>query len=314
MKRPTLGRAHPLSQSARQIVRGGLPIENYDEDLAAEIPNSLAPAERGDVATPQITGTSGQPFTTNKLYPSTGSTLFKAYPYGTVGHLYFTEPSGDFQCSASVIRANVIATAGHCVADGSGHYYSNWVFIPAQNGTKQPYGMWTWSDADTTSAWFSGGGAVPNEQDDALIVLNTRKVKGVAHRIADYTGYLGYEYNAPIPYSVTQLGYPCNLDSCSDPVATYAQVASGPTNTFLWGSAEQGGASGGPIIADFGQAPSGVPSETLGGNIVVASFSFYYTAAGVLQDGASIFYAPGQNGEYTFGDLINWACTGTTNC
>ncbi len=95
---------------------------------------------------------------------------------------------------------------------------------------------------------------------------------------------------------------------------TYAQVSAGPTNTFLWGSATQGGGSGGPEIQDFGQAPSGVPSETLGGNILVASFSFYYTATGYLEDGASILYAPGQNGEYTFGDLINWACTNTTNC
>jgi hypothetical protein len=313
--KPATLHPRPVASGARQIFRGGLPTEAYDASLAVDMPGSVAAAPEGRaLATPQLTGTSGQPYTTNKLYPSSGAALYKAYPYGTVGHLFFTEPSGDYQCSASVIRANVIATAGHCVNDGSGHYFKNWVFYPGETGTVKPYGAWTWSNADTTSAWYSGGGGVPNEQDDALIILKTRTIGGVVHKVADYTGYLGYEFNAPIPNSVTQLGYPCNLDGCSDPVATYAQVSSGPSNTYLWGSATQGGGSGGPIIQDFGQAPSGVPSETLGGNIVVASFSFYYTASGYYEDGASIFYAPGQNSEYTFGDLINWACTGTTNC
>jgi len=301
-------------KGARQIVQGGLPTEAYDESLAVDLPGSDQHADAKKLATPNLTGGSGLPFTTNKLYPSSGAKLYTAFPYGTVGHLFFTEPSGDYQCSASVIRANVIATAGHCVADGNGNYYTNWVFIPAQNGTVQPYGQWNWASAWTSSAWWSGGGVVPNEQDDALIILATRTIKRVVHRVGDYTGYLGYEYNAPAPNSLTQLGYPCNLDGCSDPVANYAQASSGPTNNFVWGSAVQGGGSGGPIVQDFGQAPSGVPSETLGGNIAVASFSFYYTASGYFEDGGSIFYAPGQNGERTFGDLINWACTGTTNC
>jgi len=312
-KPPTV-HARPIASGARQIFRGGLPTEAYDPALAIDIPGSVSGPHANATAHPLLTGTSGQPFTTNKLYPSSGAALYKAYPYGTVGHLFFTEPSGNYQCSASIIRANVIATAGHCVNDGSGHYYKNWVFYPAEAGTLKPYGAWTWSNADTTSAWYNGGGGVPNEQDDALIILKTRTIGGVVHKVADYTGYLGYEFNAPIPNSITQLGYPCNLDGCSDPVANYAQVSAGPSNTYLWGSAVQGGGSGGPILQDFGQAPSGVPSETLGGNIVVASFSFYYTASGYYEDGASILYAPGQNGEYGFGDLINWACTGTTNC
>jgi hypothetical protein len=304
----------PLASGARQIVHGNFPTAAYDPDLAVEMPGSVGHADAQGLAKPLLTGSSGQPYTTNKLYPSSGKALYQAYPYGTVGHLFFTEPSGDYQCSASVIRYNVIATAGHCVADGNGNYYTNWLFIPGESGTTKPFGSWSWANADTSSAWYFGGGGVPNEQDDALIILNTRKIKGVVHRVGDFTGDLGYEYNAPIPNAITQLGYPCNLDGCADPVATYAQVSAGPSNTYLWGSATQGGGSGGPEIQDFGQAPSGVPAEAFGGNILVGSFSFYYTANGFYEDGASILYAPGQNGEFTFGDLINWACTGTSNC
>ncbi len=302
------GHVRPQATAARQIVPGALPKLPYDESLAVKLYDDSLIPHREPTLQP-IVGSGGLPFTTNRLYPAGDKVLHAVYPYATVGHLYFTEPSGDFQCSASVIRANTIATAGHCVNDGNGNYYTNWLFIPAQNGSLAPYGKWTWANAITTSAWYSGGGGVPNEQDDAVIVLNQRKVKGTYYTVGDYVGYLGYEFNAPLPTTVTQLGYPCNLDACGDPIATYAQDTAGPTNNFQWGSASFGGASGGPEIQDFGQAPSGVPSETLGGNIAVSSFSYYYTTAGVDVDGGSIYYSPGQNGEYTFGDDLNYACS-----
>ncbi len=302
----TLRHARPAPSHAQpQIVHGALPTVAYDENEAVTLPDMAA--QPGAVRTnPNLVGGSGAPFTTNKLYPV--KDIYKAFPYGAIGHLFFTTPNGNFQCSASVIRASVIATAGHCVADGLGNYYSNWLFIPAQNGSVEPYASWTWSNADTTSSWWAGGGTVPNDQDDALIILAPQKYHGAVHRIGDITGYFGYEFNTPLPTALTQIGYPCNLDGCSDPVATYTQALQGPTNNFQFGTASFGGASGGPEVQDFGVAPSGVPAETLGGNIVVSSTSFTYLAANYDEDGASIFYAPGQNGEYTFGDLINWAC------
>jgi hypothetical protein len=309
--KPRAVAARPMAAGARQIVHGGFPSVAYDPALEEALPPSLATQNAATVR-PQLSGGSGQPFTTNRLYPDL--TLYKTYPYSAFGHLFFTTPNGNFQCSASVIRVGVIATAGHCVADGLGHYYTNWMFIPAANGTHAPFGHWGWTNAWTTSAWWSGGGTVPNEQDDAVILLTPRTVRGTVEHVGNYTGYLGYQYNAPQPTAITQVGYPCNLDSCSDPVATYGQVQSGPSNTFLWGTASFGGASGGPEIQDFGVAPSGVPAETLGGNIVIGSTSFTYTATGYNEDGASLFYAPGQNGEWTFGDILNAACATAGAC
>lgn len=307
------GLAPHVSSSARKTVPGGLPTVDYDGSEAVQLFDPTA-AQAKPGTKPFIVGTGGLPFTTNRLYPVGDKTLFKAYPYATFGQLFFSEPSGDYVCSASVIRANVIATAGHCVADGSGHYYSNWLFVPAENGAMAPYGKWTWAAADTTSSWFNGGGVVPNDQDDALIVLAEHKYQGAYRRIGDLVGYFGYEFNAALPTAVTQIGYPCNLDSCADPIAAYSQDNAGPNNNFQWGTASFGGASGGPEVQDFGQIPNGAPSEILGGNIVVSSTSYTYTAAGVDVDGGSIFYAPGQNGEYTFGDLINWACSFSDAC
>jgi len=140
-------------------------------------------------------------------------------------------------------------------------------------------------------------------------------------KIGQVTGYLGYQFNAQ-PTHLTQVGYPCNLDtSFGDcvrsiqfgPIRDDSQVFAGPNNNFEWGSAAFGGASGGPEIQDFGQQPlhpSGTPpSEAFGGNVLIASTSYTYSTSTQV-DGGSILAAPGQFGGSlkTFGDLINYVC------
>jgi len=312
------GRQTKVVSGAQQIFPGRGPLEPYDPAWAVDLSGGLEPLKHAAIpnAHSRLVGSGSIPYTTNRLYPQSDTVLYKVYPYATIGHLYFTEPSGDYQCSASVIRRNVIATAGHCVNDGNGNYYSNWEFIPADNGSSAPYGTWTWEAANVSSDWYYGGGGVPNAQDDAVIVLAQQKVngKGKAKSLGDVTGYLGYEFNAGLPTAITQIGYPCNLDGCADPIATYSEDTSGPTNNFQWGTYSYGGASGGPEIQDFGQAPSGVPSEAYGGNILVSSTSYDYTNSAYEVDGGSVLMAAGQGGTYNFGDLINYACGFANAC
>ena len=281
-------------------------VSDTDTDLM--LPPAVSPA---------AVGTTKYPYTINRLYPTAGSTTsnnFTFYPYQIVGQLFFTEPSGDFLCSASVIRLSVIATAGHCVSDGKGHFYTHWLFVPALHAGVAPYGRWNWAQVFVAGPWWNGGGSVPNRQDDALIVLTPNSSN---QKIGQLTGYLGFQYNSPLPNHLTQLGYPCNLDGCNDPVQNDSQVYSGPNNNFEWGTAAFGGASGGPEIQDFGQKPSGgpPPSEAFGGNVLISSTSYTY-GSGAQVDGGSILAAPGQFGGSlnTFGDLMNAACATAGNC
>src|SRR5215471_18668316 len=59
------------------------------------------------------------------------------YPVSTVGKLFFTEPSGNFVCSAAATyggNLDMVWTAGHCVGPQGGQsYYSNWLFCPEYN-------------------------------------------------------------------------------------------------------------------------------------------------------------------------------------
>ena len=69
------------------------------------------------------------------------------YPISTVGKLFFRQNGQDRVCTAAVIQRNTIATAGHCIHDGSGSDSggsSNIVFCPSFNeaGPNPNLGCW----------------------------------------------------------------------------------------------------------------------------------------------------------------------------
>ena len=186
-------------------------------------------------------------------------------------------------------RLRVITTAGHCVSDGSGHFYTNWVFIPATRLGSVPFGSWTWRQVVTTATWHFGGGGVPNAQDVAVIALfpNSSSVK-----IGSYTGYAGFKI--PDLYAgqyVTMIGYRCNLDSCAKDHRKDAQVFGDSNNTDIAGSDMSGGASGGGWLINYGQYATGEPpSGASDSNLLslVSAISYGPMAGGVLYLGASI--------------------------
>lgn len=138
-------------------------------------PDPRAPLAGGRVREPGAIGTFGAHFTSTRVFPLfTGSaTPFsadRAYPYITVGKLFFTIGRLDYVCSASVIQRRIVATAGHCVHSGTkAGFHSNWVFVPAFRDGTAPFLRWNWRAATVTSTWASGGGGVPNAADYAMI-------------------------------------------------------------------------------------------------------------------------------------------------
>jgi hypothetical protein len=334
---PTDSNAAAAQRGPTTRVPGAAPTEPYDESLAEQLYTPTPDDNEGPAPAAVGTGSLKYPYTIARLYPCFGadcptkpasfSNAWAFAPNELVGHLYFVHNDGaPFVCSATVIRRSVIATAGHCVADGNGHWYDKWMFVPAEYSGFAPFGSWNWSRVVVTGPWWAGKGTFPNRQDDALIVL---AANADGKHIGDITGFAGFQYNAPLPTHITQLGYPCNLDTsfgdCVQsaqfgPVRNDAELKAGPNNNFEWGSAAFGGASGGPEFQDFGQQPlhpaNTPPNETLGGNILVASTSYTYAATDQV-DGASILAAPGQFGTValqTFGDLMNDVCSTPGNC
>lgn len=276
--------------------RGGADARGLAVRLFDPAPDQL----RTEGPNPNAVGTQGLQFTSSRVDPSATDTT---YPFRTVGKLWFTDPSGAwFVCSGSMIKPGIVATAGHCVASGSGQWYSNFQFIPSYRNGSAPYGTWTsWASATTTGTWFSGGGGVPNAGDYALIVFN-RNASG--YRIGDYTGWLGWQYPSLVGKHVTVLGYPQNLDSGAIKHRVDAQTTSGSNSTGLWGSDMRGGSSGGPVVLNFRvdySASSSAPQDD-GSNRLVSVVSYGPVAEGPMYQGGTIFSS-------TFQTLLNNMCT-----
>jgi hypothetical protein len=229
----------------------------------------------------------GYEFTTSRVFPST--TQVQNYPYRTTGHLFFTitqsggiDPPGNYQCTASVIKARIVVTAGHCVGSPKkatgGHFfwYSNWLFIPADTNGAAPYGKWTVFAYGASGPWSTGTGSVPNSEDWGMLAMNDN----ANVKIGNATGTLGY-FTYSTENDITALGYPANLDNGGLMQYNTGTAVGGSAGTWVIGSAMAAGASGGPWIIDFGQAPSCSGSclspNNLGSNYIVAVNSYYPT-------------------------------------
>ena len=235
----------------------------------------------------------GGVFTESRVIPpNTGqqAPAVDAYPYSAVGKLFFFNPrtGQDLFCSAATNGPRVIVTAAQCVTQGSRGCtlrqcsYKNFLFIPAFDNGRAPFGKWSSSGFLVVSnAWLLSG-VLPNPHDFAMIEAADQGGK----TLGSVVGWLGWQtFRLPFNHFTT-LGYPCNLDGCMLMQRNDAQTSGfGGVNTWVQGSDMGLGSGGGPWVQDLGLNPKGAPPVPFGGNLIVGVTS--YLAPGSI--GASQF-------------------------
>lgn len=259
-------------------------------------PDAVQQRMQDEVLAPGAVGTFGAQYTSSRVFPMfSGSaapfSADRAYPYITIGKLFFTIGGAPYVCSASVIQHRIVATAGHCVHSGtSAGFHNNWVFVPAFRDGTAPLLAWNWRAAIVTGTWAGGGGTVPNAADYAMIQFGDQSVSGRTVALGDITGWLGWQTLSLAANHTSKLGYPCNLDSCQkmQDITSGAFRTVSPNNVE-YGSDATGGSSGGPWVQNFQllQAGGGTGSNT-GSNRVVGVTSYIYVPDDPKVQGASI--------------------------
>lgn len=262
-------------------------FEAADRDLA------LAEEDLGSIHEP-ANGNANNYFTSARLVPTSAD---RSYPYTTVGKLFFHIPNkGDFYCSAAVIRARIIATAGQCAHSGTANpgFYTDFEFVPAYRDGVAPFDTWEWEYLVVHNTWTGSNGKLPNAADYALIELEDKVINGATRKIGDVVGYLGYQIQRLRPNHAHLLGYASNFDNGEKLHQVTAQaLRAAASNNVEYGSDMRSGAGGGPLIQDFGDNPSLVKW--------IGTQSYFNTSTAVKVQGASI-------PDARFTGLLNSVC------
>ena len=171
-------------------------------------------------------------------------------PATTSGKVFFTGADGlPYVCSGSTVNSagkTLVLTAGHCVSNGAGRWYSArpWIFVPGYKNGVAPYGQWSARQLWTRPAWHNGANRAEDIGAALMSTLN-------GTRIVNRVGGQGMEWNYPLSQFQHQFGYPQRAPF-NGQLLTYC------TGYSFDDAGHQGiscnmteGASGGPWLDDF---------------------------------------------------------------
>jgi hypothetical protein len=232
--------AHDNKQSRDEVVR-------Y---WTAERMKNAKPAERVVGQSPRAKPGGGR---------AAGTATAVPLPYPSAeGKVFFTDSGVNYVCSGSAILStneSVVWTAGHCVNEGPGAYYTNFMFVPAYRDGAAPYGKFVAPTLLTTSGWQTSG---EFGVDLGAAVVGTNES---GQSLTDAVAELPLAFNSPRDQSYAVYGYPaagkfngqrmyvCNTAWSRDDSSTTPDTMGVPCNMT-------GGSSGGGWVTALGSVAS----------------------------------------------------------
>jgi hypothetical protein len=211
-------------------------------------------------------------------------------PYPSAyGKVFFTSNSGvNYVCSGSALLSaneSVVWTAGHCVNEGPGAFYKNFLFVPAYRDGSAPYGKFAAAELLTTSGWSTSGqwgvdlgAAVVGTNASGLTLSDAVEEAPIVFDAPRNQAYRMYGYPAAKKFSGQRLRVCQTTWSMDDASASPATMGAACDMT--------GGSSGGPWVTEGGAVASVVSygyrslsNVLFGPHLELDAQSLYATAA-----------------------------------
>ena len=137
---------------------------------------------------------------------STGTATEVPLPYPSAeGKVFFTDNGVNYVCSGSALvstNESVVWTAGHCVNEGPGAFYTNFMFVPAYRDGAAPYGRFAGPTLLTTNGWRTSG---QFGVDVGAAVVSTNES---GQTLADAVAELPPVFNSTRNQAYSLYGYP----------------------------------------------------------------------------------------------------------
>jgi hypothetical protein len=198
-----------------------------------------------------------------------GSSTDSVFPYMAVGRVFFSDATNNYSCTGAAIGNRAVLTAGHCVSDGAGKFFKNWVFVPSYKNGAAPYGKWSATEFLVFDAYHTDS---EMGRDVAFAVVKDISGKKLAQKV----GFLGFKYNQTRILHWNMFGYPVGSPFNGKLlIETQASVSVTDTSckpsTSGAGTRQTSGSSGGPWLKDF------VPEGSGNCNYANGVVSYHYT-------------------------------------
>ena len=142
----------------------------------------------------------------------------KSKPFRTHGKVFFTLGVLDYVCSGTSIKSrtkSLVVTAGHCVYSKADGYASNFMFVPAYENEKAPFGKWTAKRLKATPQWENNEnisydvGMATMEERNGKKLANVVGKRGIAFRQGRDLRFDVFGYPAEDPYNGERM-YRCD--------------------------------------------------------------------------------------------------------
>jgi glutamyl endopeptidase len=188
--------------SAEATVEGGQPFDPGGQAAASARLRERSPGGPGR-SIPTAVADSAE-----SVIGSDGRTALRGrsttYPNSAIGRIDFRQAGRRYWCTGTLIDADTVLTAGHCVHDGltgADGWSTRVTFVPGADGTLEPFGSCPSRELLTLPGWYEDGAEY---QDLGLIQLDCS--------IGETVGWFGFQA-APGPKSLAKVlvhvrGYP----------------------------------------------------------------------------------------------------------